>query len=261
MSPIRLLERLDTVTSTNDVMAERMRAGAPHGAAVYADHQTAGRGRRGRSWFSPRGDNLYLSVGLRIDGVREQVGRLPLAAGVSVARTLEALAGLTPRLKWPNDVRVDGRKIAGVLCEGVAGPGGADTVIVGVGLNLATPRDAFPEPLRHLVTSVTAETGAQTDPSTWAARVRSEIVDACTTAMHRPSRARADWCRYDETLGRRVSVYLGGVWREGRAVDVLTDGPLVVDLDGVETVVFGGSIRVDDERPLPRLYANDDAAT
>lgn len=253
MSLPPLLERLGTVASTNDTIADRMRDGAPHGTAVYADAQTAGRGRRGRRWFSPPGHNLYLSVGLRVPGVRAHVGRLPLAAGVAVAELLAADAGLRPGLKWPNDVRVEGRKIAGILCEGVSHPGLEDVVVVGIGLNLNTPPDAFPEPLRDRVTSVRAETGSPCDLPTWAAKLRTQVLDACDTAIRRPSKARASWCRWDETIGRRVEVELAGVWREGRAVDVLEGGPLVVDIDGEETVVFGGSIRLDGERPLPRL--------
>ena len=180
---IRFAERLATrrlghtlfaraeVGSTNDVAWEALAAGAPDGTVVVADAQTRGRGRAGRTWEMAPGRGLALSVALRPHRDRGSLAALPLAAGLATAQALETL-GARPSLKWPNDVLLGGRKVAGVLCESrrnpaspglaPAAPGGAggrarragaargallDLVVVGVGVNVAQVREDFPPEL------------------------------------------------------------------------------------------------------------------
>jgi BirA family transcriptional regulator, biotin operon repressor / biotin---[acetyl-CoA-carboxylase] ligase len=126
--------------STNDLAAERARAGAPAGLVVAADAQTAGRGRLGRSWHSPAGDNLYFSVVLRPARPAAEIPPLTLLAGGAVARALAEL-GLAPRLKWPNDVELldeagRRRKVAGILTEMASAGASTSHVVVGVGINV-----------------------------------------------------------------------------------------------------------------------------
>ena len=123
-----------TCTSTNDLALATARAGAGHGTIVIADAQTAGRGRLGRVWASPPGRHLYLSALVRVDPrLRPPVERaaLTLAVGVGVVDAVRAAGATAAGLKWPNDVLVEGRKLAGVLCEATG-----DTIVVGLGLNL-----------------------------------------------------------------------------------------------------------------------------
>jgi BirA family transcriptional regulator, biotin operon repressor / biotin---[acetyl-CoA-carboxylase] ligase len=125
--------------STNDLAAERARAGAPAGLVIVADAQTAGRGRLGRTWHSPAEENLYLSIVLRPVRPASEIPPITLLAGAAVARALRTL-GLTPRLKWPNDVElVDEtgrrRKVCGVLTEMASAGGSALHVVVGIGIN------------------------------------------------------------------------------------------------------------------------------
>jgi BirA family biotin operon repressor/biotin-[acetyl-CoA-carboxylase] ligase len=147
------LQRLATTTSTNDEAKRGARAGAPHGATWVAEEQTAGRGRQGRSWVSPRGENLLFSVLLRVDCVPS---RLPLVAIVAGLAVRDAVARAAPRadvrIKWPNDVLVGSKKIAGILVEAITAGRRIEAVVVGAGVNVHTR--AFPEDLAERATSV-----------------------------------------------------------------------------------------------------------
>lgn len=140
------------LASTNDRALEWLRQGAPHGALVTADAQTAGRGRRGRQWFSPPGESLYASLVLRPGSVRpiERLGALGLAVGVGLREGLPALRRPVT-LKWPNDLEVDDRKLGGILCES-RWVGDVPEIVVGFGINVHAR--AFPEPLADVATSV-----------------------------------------------------------------------------------------------------------
>jgi BirA family biotin operon repressor/biotin-[acetyl-CoA-carboxylase] ligase len=154
--------------STSDLAAERARGGAPAGLVIAADAQTAGRGRLGRSWHSPAGDNLYLSLLVRPPRAAAEVPPLTLLAGAAVARAVEAL-GVVPRLKWPNDVQLvdstsgDGRrrKLAGVLTEMASAGERVEHVVVGIGINVNTT--SFPAELADRATSLRLATGQPID--------------------------------------------------------------------------------------------------
>lgn len=123
--------------STNDRALALARQGAPHGAVVVADEQTAGRGRAGRQWITPAGTALAFSVLLRPQGIPPDLtGTVSGLGGVSVAKALEDVGG-TPRLKWPNDVLLEGRKVAGILTEAAWEGGRLDSVVLGVGVNVS----------------------------------------------------------------------------------------------------------------------------
>ncbi|MCX4243535.1 biotin--[acetyl-CoA-carboxylase] ligase [Paraliomyxa miuraensis] len=141
------------LSSTNDRALEWMRAGAPHGAVVTADAQRAGRGRRGRTWHSPPGESLYVSLVVRPDRPPDRpdgFGALGLAVGVGLHEGLPRLRAPV-WLKWPNDLTVEGRKLGGILCE-ARWIGNVPEVVVGFGLNVHGR--TFPEPLRALATSI-----------------------------------------------------------------------------------------------------------
>ena len=161
----RSYEWLAACASTNDVCAERARAGAPAGLVIAADAQTAGRGRLGRSWHSPPGDNLYFSLLLRPARAPSEIPPLTLLAGAAVADALAGL-GLVPRLKWPNDVQlVDGdgatvgrrRKLAGILTEMATAGTTVEHVVVGVGINVNGT--GFPPEIADRATSVALALG------------------------------------------------------------------------------------------------------
>jgi BirA family transcriptional regulator, biotin operon repressor / biotin---[acetyl-CoA-carboxylase] ligase len=225
--------RLGRVESTQSVAFALAAEGAADGTVVVADSQAAGRGRRGHVWLDEPGASLLVSIVLR---PRLETARLPLlslAAGVAVADALAEVAGLVPRLKWPNDVLVGGRKIAGILLESRVGP--APLVVLGIGVNLA--QRAFPPELDGRATSVALETAGDAD--------REALLGALLEALDRQcdglergafAEARHRWRALSETLGR--TVLIDGV--SGVAIDIDDDGALVVaDGDQRRRVVAG----------------------
>lgn len=143
--PFRLMIR-DEVDSTNDSLNELGKQGAADGLVLLAERQTKGRGRRGASWVSPPGENLAFSILVRPDEPKSHWPRLALAAGVAVAEAVESV-GCTAGIKWPNDVWIDGLKVAGILVEA-----GNDYAIVGIGINVLTT--SFPEEIETVATSL-----------------------------------------------------------------------------------------------------------
>jgi len=146
------IHRFATCTSTNDVAREMALRGAPEGTAVVADEQTAGRGTKGRSWHSPRGKGLYVSLVLR--PAAAEITLLPLAAGLAAREAVERSHGLSARLRWPNDILWEGKKLGGILCESGFLGNRPEYVILGVGLNVDHDLDDFPEDIRALAVSV-----------------------------------------------------------------------------------------------------------
>jgi BirA family biotin operon repressor/biotin-[acetyl-CoA-carboxylase] ligase len=207
------IEVLPRTTSTNAVVAERARAGEPHGLVVVAEEQTAGRGRLDRSWVSPPRAGLTFSVLVRPSGPPHWV---PLLGGLGVARGLRDHADVDAVLKWPNDVLVGDRKLAGLLAEAVDG-----AVVLGVGLNVTTTAAELPVPQ---ATSLALEGASTTDRDTVLRAVLRGIADALGDD------ARAAYRELCTTLGREVRLALPGdqsVTGTAEAVD--DDGRLVVD--------------------------------
>jgi BirA family transcriptional regulator, biotin operon repressor / biotin---[acetyl-CoA-carboxylase] ligase len=142
---------LPECASTNDEAAQWAKGGAPHGAVVVADTQTAGRGRQGRQWHAAAGESLCFSLVLRPTLPVRDLPPITLAVGIAVAETITRFAA-TPTLKWPNDVLIDGKKVAGILTETSSQGERADHVIVGIGVNLNV--SAFPAELASIATSL-----------------------------------------------------------------------------------------------------------
>lgn len=147
--PFRLLIR-ESVKSTNDEVRVLAQAGAPDGLVLLAERQTAGRGRRGAVWFSPAGDSLAFSILVRPDEPKVLWPRLALAAGLAVTEAVESF-GLQAGIKWPNDIWIGQRKVAGILVEA-----GSDFAVIGIGLNVNT--NEFPPEVSKIATSLRIET-------------------------------------------------------------------------------------------------------
>jgi len=160
----RAVHHLETTTSTNDVVLRLAEEGAPEGVVVFAEEQTRGRGRHRRSWDSRRGRGLWFSVLLRPKLPAERLVFLPLLAAGAVARTIRERLGVPASLKWPNDVLVRGRKIAGVLVESrSAHSGGPPVCALGLGINVNHEPDELPRTGGAGATSLRMETGAAVD--------------------------------------------------------------------------------------------------
>jgi len=155
----------NSLGSTNATAAELGAAGAPHGEIVRAYSQSAGRGRLGKKWCSPAHRGLYFSVIVRPRLAVEDYPKLTMVAGVALAAELQKLCGVEVMLKWPNDIIVNRKKCAGILCEAHLGPagGGKGFGVVGIGLNVTTTREDFPVKLRADSTSLLLATGVEYD--------------------------------------------------------------------------------------------------
>ncbi|MBW2455066.1 MAG: biotin--[acetyl-CoA-carboxylase] ligase [Deltaproteobacteria bacterium] len=236
----RPVEVAQTTPSTNDDAKRAADEGAPHGAAFLADSQTHGRGRGKNEWHSPGGQNLYLSVVLRPELDPAATAPLALAAGVSVAQVVDALLP-TPRamLKWPNDVYVDERKLAGVLVEATSRPGRAPVVVIGVGLNVLTER--FPAWIAPEATSLTLAGAQDLDRNIVAARLIHALGEVTRVYEKRGVAALIDeLTRRDFLRGRTLEV--GKVAGTGEGIDA--QGRLVVrGADGGIHAVCSGEVR------------------
>jgi BirA family biotin operon repressor/biotin-[acetyl-CoA-carboxylase] ligase len=178
---------LETVGSTNDIAARLADAGAGEGTVVVAQAQTAGRGRMGRVWHSPAGAGLYVSIVLRPSPVLQlsagagfparesSTALLTLAAGVALAQGVQAATGLPAEIKWPNDLVVARRKLAGILTEAAAEGRALQFIVLGFGLNLR--QAAYPSELAQRVTSIEAETNRPADRAVILAEILAAIGD------------------------------------------------------------------------------------
>jgi len=225
-----------SVPSTMDEASALAGAGAAHGLVVGADQQTAGRGRRGRVWESPIGAGLYFSLIAR--PALQSNAALPLltlAAGVGVRDGIRAALGLTSHLKWPNDVLIDGRKLAGILAEGLAVGTPAQAVVIGVGLNLQSA--AYPPDVAARATSLEGELGRPIDRGTVLAEVLVGLWDRLATLERSPGDILQAWrAASPNATGTRVE------WdgRTGTTAGIDESGALLVrTTSGVERVIAG----------------------
>lgn len=215
-----------TTPSTMDDAAEWARAGAEDGAVVVAETQTASRGRRGRRWVSEAG-NLYLSVLLRPDA-----DRLPLLnalAGVAVARAVRRVAGVTPSIKWPNDIMVEGRKVAGILAESALSGGQVEYAVVGIGVNIGLEVSGDAE-IADTAGSLNALAGVEVDRVELLRRIL-QYMDALYLDLGRGRSPVAEWRRWLDTLGQRVAVTHYDAAHTGLAEDVDDWGNLILRTD------------------------------
>ena len=228
---------LGTVASTMAEAAAWADGGAPHGAVVVAEHQTAGRGRHGRAWTAAPGEGLLFTVVLRPTLEPSRLGLVALAAGLGVADAVAAL-DVGAGLKWPNDVRAGGRKLAGVLAEARHGRGGP-VVLLGVGLNVR--QTAFPDGLA--ATSVRLEAGQDLEPRALLAPVLAAVERRLAQAGRSPARLVAAVEARLEGVGEPVVVRdpgSGAVLAAGRALGLAPDGALRVETDAGERAVYAG---------------------
>jgi len=225
-----------TVASTMDVASTLASAGAGAGVVVGADQQTAGRGRRGRAWESPAGAGLYFTLVTRPPVcANASLSLLTLAAGVAVRQGIHAALGLAPDLKWPNDVMVGRRKLAGILAEGLAVGTASQAVLIGVGLNLQP--SSYPPEVAGRATSLEGELGRAVDRGPVLAEVLAALCDHLATLEGTPGDILQAWrAASPGATGSRVE------WdgRSGTTAGLDDSGALLVrTTSGVERIIAG----------------------
>lgn len=233
----------DSIDSTNTAAKALAAGGASHGTVLIADRQTGGRGSRGRSFHSPAGSGVYMSVILRPDCAPDALMHLTSAVAVAMCDAVEAACGFRPGIKWINDLVCGGRKLAGILTElGLHASGGVDYAVVGIGMNCCQRPEDFPEDIRSMAGSLSSVSGREVDRNRVAAAMVEALWQMDTRLMAEKERILSQYRRDCVTIGQQVSVVsAGGTVRHGRAVDLDPDGALVVEFapGQVETVCAG----------------------
>jgi BirA family transcriptional regulator, biotin operon repressor / biotin---[acetyl-CoA-carboxylase] ligase len=241
------LKFLKTTTSTNTDAFRLAEDGADEGTVVLADSQSGGKGRRGRIWASPAGVNLYCSVVLRPAIMPYEAPQLTFLSAVAAARAIELTTNLVPEIKWPNDLLVSGKKVAGLLNEMSAETDGINFVILGIGINLNMTADQFPDELRHPATSLLLESGARVDRSRFTGTMLRELDRLYAEFLtHGFGPVREEWQRYCNASGRQVLVSDSGTeCTGGRFIGIDSDGALLLrSEDNVLHRITCGDVRV-----------------
>lgn len=228
---------LDRTGSTNDDARSLAASGAPAGTVVVAEEQTAGRGRQGRTWMAPRGRALTLSIIVRAAG--DALALLPLTAAVAVCEACERASSVQCAVKWPNDVWISERKVAGILIESRPQEGWA---VIGVGLNVGTTPEELGPDLRDSATSLSIATGAEVARES----VLESLLERLAALLEvEPDRLLPAYRARDALNGRAITWSAGTERLEGEASGVDDEGNLVVfTADGERTALTAGEVRL-----------------
>jgi BirA family biotin operon repressor/biotin-[acetyl-CoA-carboxylase] ligase len=219
----------EEVTSTQDEAGEAARRGAEEGVVVISERQTKGRGRKGRLWASPPREGVYFSTILRPNLRPTQIIQIPLIAGVAVCKAIRRVTPLEPRIKWPNDITIGGKKVGGILAEMSSDMDRVNHIVLGIGVNVNTECSLLPEPTRGIATSLAEKCGeyvsrvrlVQSLLSEFDALYRTFLVSGFATL-------REEWKALDSTVGSWVKVSDGNEEMKGKALDIDGEGFLLV---------------------------------
>jgi len=236
----------EATTSTNDVVEKLARDNVREGVVVFAESQTKGRGRLGRAWVSPPRKGLWFSILLRPPIRPSAATRMTIATATALVRAISAHAGVTPEIKWPNDILIGGKKVAGVLTELSAELDKVKYIILGIGINVNHTTAEFPAELRKMATSIRAATGRRQDRGDLAVRILRELDHDYARICNGQFEAVADeWSERCTTLGRRVTIQMGDRLIEGAAESLDRDGALLLRTEhGHLEQIIGGDVTI-----------------
>lgn len=238
------IQYFPTIDSTNTRAKAMAAQGAPHGTVLIAGHQSGGRGRLGRSFHSPEGMGIYLSVILRPGCPARELMHLTCAAGVAMCDAVEEAMGFRPGIKWTNDLIWGKRKLGGILTElSLKSDGTVDYAVVGIGLNCRQTEADFPEDIRSIAASLSMAAGKVADPARVAAAMVLALQSMAETLFSN------SWiARYQTdcvTVGQEISLVRGDTVRHGTAIAVDPEGALLVRFpDSHEEAVSSGEVSV-----------------
>jgi BirA family biotin operon repressor/biotin-[acetyl-CoA-carboxylase] ligase len=231
-------------TSTNDVVEKLAHDGVKEGVVVFAESQTRGRGRMGRKWISPPGKGLWFSVLLRPNFHPQEATRLTIASATALRRAIVGLTGLQPEIKWPNDLLIWGKKVAGILTELSAELDRVRHVILGIGVDVNPVPSDFPEAVRSIATSLKIASGRHVSRAELAVAILREFDHDYARVCSGQFASLADeWEEHCTTLGRQVSIRLGQREVRGCAESLSPEGELLVRTEhGHLERVVGGDV-------------------
>ena len=232
----------DTIDSTNDEARKMARNGAPHGTVLIADHQTGGHGRRGRSFHSPAGYGIYMSVVLRPRCVPTELMHLTCATAVAMCDAIESVVQIRPAIKWTNDLVWGKRKLGGILTElGFTKSGRVDYAIIGIGINCQQTQQDFPEDIAAIAGSLSMIQQRDVDNAAVAAAMIRSLQEMDAHLLSGKAQILSQYRKDCMTLGQEIVLIRGEEKRYGIAREIDPDGALVVEFQSgaVETVSSG----------------------
>jgi len=223
--------------STNDEAFSLGLAGAPQGTVVIADSQTKGKGRMQRLWHSPKNSNIYTSVILRPPVQPSKASQIPIAAGVAVAEVLETYCPDKVRLKWPNDVLVEGKKVCGILAQMKTFADAVDFVVLGIGINVNLSREQFPRDIQEIATSLAVETGREISRLELIISLYENLEKCYKKLLQKGfGPIKEKWLELAPMIGRTVQVTFKDETLEGKATGLDDDGSLILLTEGAKEI-------------------------
>ena len=240
------LEYVPRTDSTNTRLKEAALRGAPHGTALIAGAQTGGRGRMGRSFQSPEGAGVYLSMLLRPDCAPGELMHLTCAVAQAMCPALEKVSGIRPGIKWTNDLVYGKRKLGGILTElGFSSQGRVDHCIIGIGINCLQQEGDLPESIRDFAGSLSMVSGKTVSPAHTAAAMLEALWKMDDVLLKEKAHILRAYRENCVTLGQEISLLRSDMVRHGKALDITDDGALIVEFsDGHTETVNSGEVSI-----------------
>lgn len=232
---------VDSIGSTNTELKRLAPTGIPHGTVLAAGEQVGGRGRLGRSFHSPKGTGVYLSILLRPDCGPQDIMHLTCAAAAAMVEAVEQAADFRPSIKWTNDLVYGHKKLGGILTELGLGQNGLDYAIIGIGINCLQKKEDFPEALQDMAASLSMVAGRPVDPARLAAAMMEALFRMDQKLLSGKEEMLDVYRKNCITLGSEISLVRGTEIRHGKALDIDGSGALLVEFSPgqVETVSSG----------------------
>jgi BirA family biotin operon repressor/biotin-[acetyl-CoA-carboxylase] ligase len=243
----RDIQVFEQTTSTNDVIEKLARDGVKEGVVVFAESQTRGRGRLGRKWISPAHKGLWFSILLRPNLRPQETTQLTVASATALRRAIESETGLKPEIKWPNDILIGGKKVAGILTELSAEVDRVKHVILGIGIDANLDANEFPADLKKTATSLKIETGETVSRAELAVAVLRELdFDYARIGGGKFPAVADEWESGCVTIGKNVTVHIGDRKIRGCAESLDDDGALLVRTEhGHLERITGGDVTLE----------------
>jgi BirA family biotin operon repressor/biotin-[acetyl-CoA-carboxylase] ligase len=239
---IRVFEQ---TTSTNDIAARLAQDGVKEGVVIFAESQSKGRGRLGRTWISPPRKGLWFSILLRPNMRPQAATQLTVAGATALVRAIQQQTEIEPEIKWPNDILIRGKKVAGILTELTAELERVKDIVLGIGVDVNI--DEFPADLRRIATSLKIETGAHVDRAALAAAMLRELDrDYARICAGEFAEVAEEWQERCTTIGKAVSIRLGDRVVRGLAESLDSDGAMLLRTEhGHLERIIGGDVTIE----------------
>lgn len=243
----RDIQVFEQTTSTNDVVEKLARDGVREGVVVFAESQTKGRGRLGRKWISPARKGLWFSLLLRPNLRPQETTQLTVASATALRRAIVSQTRLQPEIKWPNDILINGKKVAGILTEMSAELDRVRHVIPGIGIDVNQDASEFPVELRKIATSLKIEAGESFSRPALAVAILEELDEEyARVCAGKFSSIANEWVEHCGTIGKDVSVRIGDRVIQGRAESLDDEGALVLRTEhGRLQRITGGDVTIE----------------